>query len=166
MAAGANIEPEENILRALDLLRRQVTVGAVSTFYRTEAIGRPDQPPYLNGVVQIDAPCSARALKFEVLRPIEAALGRVRSEDAYAARPIDLDVLSFGREVLRAPDIELPDPDLRRRAFLLYGMRELCPEFCLPGTGESVDALLAALDASAPTPDLAFTQRLRESLTS
>ena len=54
IGVGSNIEPESNILRALDLLKQCERVAASSTFYRTPAIGRAEQPDYLNGVWRIE----------------------------------------------------------------------------------------------------------------
>ena len=65
------------------LLAKQVTVTGISTFYRTEPLGRCEQPVFLNGVVAARSRLSARALKFEVLRPIEEALGRAAAERGY-----------------------------------------------------------------------------------
>jgi len=43
-------------------------------------------------------------------------------------------------------------------------LRELCPAYRLPGTGETLDELLKQLDAPPPAPDLDFTHALRENL--
>ena len=50
VSIGSNIEPEKNILAALRSLKEVLFVTGISSFYRTAAIGRAEQPPYLNGV--------------------------------------------------------------------------------------------------------------------
>jgi 7,8-dihydro-6-hydroxymethylpterin-pyrophosphokinase len=74
-------------------------------------------------------------LKFEVLRRIEAALGRRRGPDKYAPRPIDLDLLLYGDSVVEEPDLVLPDPDLRTRPFLAAALQELAPGLIEPVAG-------------------------------
>lgn len=73
IAVGSNIEPEQNLLTALDRLKEKVPVTAVSTVYRTEPVGRPEQPSFLNGVWKILTLLPPRTLKFDVLRPLSAA---------------------------------------------------------------------------------------------
>lgn len=163
IAVGSNIEPEQNLLTALDRLKAKVPVKAVSTVYRTEPVGRPEQPSFLNGVWKILTPLPPRALKFDVLRPLEAALGRVRSEDRYAPRTIDLDILLYGNAVIREPGLEIPDPDLCRRPFLAAGVLELAPGLVLPDTGEPLHELMRVQTAELK-PAVDFTNRLRDRL--
>lgn len=138
ISVASNIEPERNIVETLKRLSEKGTIEAVSLFYVTAAIGRPEQPAYLNGVVRMTGGWTPRALKFEVLRPIEAALGRVRTADPYAARTIDLDIVLFGARVICAPDLVVPDPDIRKRSFLAAALLELAPDLVMPDTGAAL----------------------------
>jgi 2-amino-4-hydroxy-6-hydroxymethyldihydropteridine diphosphokinase len=162
ISVGSNIEPEKNIPEALEKLKKYVRVKATSTFYRTMPIGRPEHSAFLNGAWQIDAEQTARELKFHVLRQIEAELGRVRTEDKYAPRTIDLDIVLYGDMVIDEPGLCVPDPDIRQRAFIAVPLLELAPRLVLPDTGE----LLSSLDIVKATQDLEpvydFTGSLRE----
>ncbi len=131
---GANVDPEANILRALGLLSSRARVVGVSTFYRTPAEGRPEQPDYVNGVVAIETELPPRELKEGVLEGIEARLGRRRTGDKFAARPIDLDLLLYEDLVVDEPGLALPPPDIERRPFVAIPLAELAPERILPGT--------------------------------
>ncbi len=144
LAVGSNVEPEENVVEALELLAHYVQIDAVSTFYWTEPVGRRDQPAYLNGVVQLQTSIPPRTLKFGVLRAIEADLGRIRTDDKYAPRTIDLDILLYGGAVVDEPDLRLPDPDITSRGFLIEALAELAPDLELPGTGTKPAELLSA----------------------
>ena len=136
IGVGSNVEPEAHIVRALDILDRHVRIVAVSSFYRTEPIGPPGQPPFVNGVIRIITSILPRALKFDILRAVEAELGRVRPvANRYLPRPIDLDLLLYGGLVVREADLTLPDPDLRTRPFLVRAVLELEPALVLPDTG-------------------------------
>ena len=161
VAVGSNIEPQDNIPRALLALKTRQPVIAVSNFYKTAAVDRPGQPDFLNGVVKIQTVLTPRRLKFDVLRDIENQLGRVRSSDKYAPRIIDLDMILYGSLVIDEPGISIPDPTIRLYSFVAVPLLELAPELILPDThtplaGEPVAKLKAGLH---PQPE--FTDRLR-----
>jgi 2-amino-4-hydroxy-6-hydroxymethyldihydropteridine diphosphokinase len=135
---GSNINPYPNIERALRMLGEAVRVTAVSPFYRSRAVGGEGQPDFVNGVIAVDAMVPPRALKYGVLRKIEDELGRTRGEDKNAARTIDLDLLLYGELVINTAGIVVPDPGLRRYAFVAVPLLDLAPEIRLPDTGEKL----------------------------
>ena len=161
IAVGSNIEPHENIERALTTLNSQIAVMAISNFYRTAAVDRPDQPDFLNGVIKIQTDIPARKLKFELLRKIEDLLGRLRSEDKFAARTIDLDLILYGSSVINEPGLHLPDPAIRSYPFVAIALLELAPDLILPDTNtrlsdEPIIRQIAGLNLESD-----FTRRLR-----
>lgn len=162
ISVGSNIEPEKNIIEALDRLRRYVRVKAISTFYLTSPIGRPEQPPFLNGVWQVETEKTARELKFGVLRRIENELGRARTEDKYAARTIDLDIIIYGDDVIGEPGLIIPDPDIRKRPFIAVPLMELSPLLILRDTEEPISSLDIAKASVDLEPVHTFTEILRE----
>ncbi|HEY3379105.1 MAG TPA: 2-amino-4-hydroxy-6-hydroxymethyldihydropteridine diphosphokinase [Armatimonadota bacterium] len=162
LGVGANIHPEVNILAALQRLQEQVMVVGVSTFYLTAPIGHPEQPPFVNGVVEALTDLPPWELKYTVLRPIESALGRRRSDDAYAARPIDLDLLLYDEVVVSSAELALPDPDITRRAFLAIPLCELAPDIVLPGSRQGICALAQACPATPMEALPVLTAQLRE----
>ena len=83
------------------MLKTHVTITAISNFYKTSPVGGRNQPDFINGVVKIQTDRSPRQLKFDILRKIEEKLGRVRSEDKYAPRTIDLDMILYGEDSIR-----------------------------------------------------------------
>jgi 2-amino-4-hydroxy-6-hydroxymethyldihydropteridine diphosphokinase len=164
ISVGSNINPEDNILRALDELAGRVRVEAVSTFYHTSPLDRPEQPPFVNGVVKARTDLEARALKRDVLRAIESSLGRVRTGDADAARTIDLDILLYDSAIINEPKLRVPDPDIRERLFLAISLLELAPDLVLPDTGERLAALACAQRHEGLIPAESFTAVMRERL--
>jgi 2-amino-4-hydroxy-6-hydroxymethyldihydropteridine diphosphokinase len=164
IGVGSDIEPERNVAAAVAELKQHATVLAVSTFYWSPALRRPDAPRFLNGVVKIETALAPRDLKFSVLRPLESRLGRTRSADKYAPRTIDLDLLLYGSRVIEEADLRVPDPDIRTRVFLAGPLVEVDAGLCLPGTGEPIAAFVddEALRALEPARDI--TQRLRETI--
>ena len=143
---GANIGPREvTLLRAVDLLAEadDVEVLAVSGLRETEPVGVVDQPPFLNGVVEVETALPPRAL-LDLLLGIERTLGRVR-EERWGPRTVDLDLLVYGGEIVDEPGLRVPHPLLHERRFALEPLAELAPDLDVPGLGR-VAAALAALD--------------------
>jgi len=133
---GSNIRPAENLPRALRLLEARVSVVALSRVWESPAVGASG-PDFYNAVAVVLVPFSAARLKETVLRPIEAALGRVRTADPNAPRPIDLDVLVEGSRVV--------DADVWRHAYWAVPLAELAPGLRHPESGQPLATLARQL---------------------
>jgi 2-amino-4-hydroxy-6-hydroxymethyldihydropteridine diphosphokinase len=144
---GANLDdPVGSIARAVELLGAEagVEVVAVSTLRETDPVGYEDQPRFLNGAVELRTTLSARELLGRLLA-IERSQGRVRGEGPrFGPRPIDLDLLLYGDQVIDEPGLQVPHPRLHERRFALEPLAELDPALEVPGRGP-VQALLAGL---------------------
>jgi 2-amino-4-hydroxy-6-hydroxymethyldihydropteridine diphosphokinase len=164
VSVGSNIEPEENVQKAVHLLSHRTRIRGISTVYFTEPEGRPEQPPYFNCVVEIETSLPPAELKHTVLRRIEDELGRKRGRDKYAARTIDLDLIVYGDLVLKTEDLTIPDPEIVRRPFLAVPLHELAPELKLPGSGLDMKEAVAALPRDKMRPLTAYTDILRRKI--
>lgn len=144
---GANLDdPGVSIARAVELLaaETEIEVVAVSTLRETDPVGYEDQPRFLNGAAELRTMLTAREL-LERMLAIERSLGRVRGEGPrFGPRPIDLDLLLYGDEVIDEPGLQVPHPRLHERRFALEPLAELDPALEIPGRG-TVQALLAGL---------------------
>ncbi len=160
---GSNIEADLNIPRALEALLSRADVTGISIFYRSTPAGGKRQPPFTNGVVRINWAGTAVELKLNVLREIEAALGRRRSADRYADRQIDLDLLLFGQENISTPELTVPDPDIVERPFIYVPLLELEPDVSLPGRGPLSQHLSGSLlpAVGGLKPAVRLTEHLR-----
>lgn len=145
VALGSNIDPGTNIPLALQRLADAVDVVRQAPVYETDPIGRPDQPRYWNTAVRARTPLGLAALR-EALRGIEHDLGRRRTDDRYAARTIDLDVVWCNGRVT--------DPDVEGRDFLRTLLRDLAvapPR--TGGTGRRLDSPAVAAHPSDRRPE-------------
>jgi 2-amino-4-hydroxy-6-hydroxymethyldihydropteridine diphosphokinase len=158
---GSNIDPELNIAEALRRLAGRCSILALSSFYRSPAEGQAGGPPFINGAAEIAAALEPEAVKWALLRPLEEALGRVRTTDRNAPRTIDLDLLLFGDRVLDTPRLTLPDPGVARYPFVALPLLELAPGLVLPGTGVPLRAMASAMDTAVleAIPDLTAGMR-------
>ena len=162
VSMGSNIEPEENTEKAIRLLGGEVRITGISTIYLTEAEGRPEQAKYYNCVVEIETDTSPGELKHGVLRRIENELGRTRSDDAFAPRTIDLDLILYNDLVMATEDLTLPDPDIVRRPFLAIPLQELAPGLVLPGSGLRIDEVASAMKRQNMKPLADYTEHIRK----
>ncbi len=148
LSLGSNIAPEKNLPRALRLLAEQVRVLGVSRVWQTPPYGTRGAP-FLNAAALIETSLPAERLKGEVLRPIEAALGRARGPDKFAPRPIDLDIILYSGRLL--------EPEMWQRPHLVIPLAELLPDCENPRTGEHLPEAARRLLPPAgffPRPDV------------
>ena len=156
VSVGSNIDPKANIEAGLKALAEAVRVVKISTMYASSPAIRPEQADFINGVWQLDTELDPWTLKFEVLRAVEAGLGRTRGPDKHAARTLDLDLLLLGNQVVRSDDLVLPDPDIYQSAYVLFPLAEIAPNLVLPDTKLRVQDLEGANNAFglSPLPEL------------
>ena len=165
VAVGSNIESERNILAALAALQDTVRIVASSMFYRTEPIGRTDQPRFINGVWWIETSLAPLELRQQVLRPTEARLGRLRTQDKFGPRMIDLDLVLYNDAVVREGDLILPHPDISR-PFVYFPVVELLSQDYGDMPDDLRKKMRRLLPPSLPDPDPGellpeFTRRVR-----
>lgn len=142
---GSNLGQREETLRhAVVLLGqvREIEVIAVSELRETDPVGVVDQPRFVNGAVAIETTLSPRAL-LDTLLSVERELGRVRGEERWGPRTVDLDLLVYGDEIVHEPGLSVPHPRLHERRFALEPLAELDPELDIPGYGRVSEALAA-----------------------
>jgi len=152
---GSNVEPEKHLAGAARLLARQLTIRAASRVYETAPIGPHgealEQGAFLNAAVLIESDIPPGVLKLGVLRPLEARLGRVRSADKYAPRPIDLDIALYGDLILDDPQdqITIPDPEIVTRAHIALPLADLASDFVHPVDGRTLAEIAAQFAGQA-----------------
>jgi GTP cyclohydrolase I len=81
------------------------------------------------------------------LREIEASLGRVRTEDRYADRPIDIDVAFYGDRAVEIDGTRIPDPEVAEFLYLARPLADVAPDWIEPSTGLTMDDLVVKLAA-------------------
>lgn len=146
---GSNLNnPKQQIKNALIALNntQDVKVVALSSLYQSPPIDGSKQPDYLNSVCEVDTHLSALELLY-VCQDIETRQHRVRTKK-WGARTIDLDILTYGVQVIASKQLVVPHPDIMNRAFMLVPLAEIEPNFKIPVLGH-IQALIDKLDISA-----------------
>jgi 2-amino-4-hydroxy-6-hydroxymethyldihydropteridine diphosphokinase len=140
---GSNLnDPNAQIhsaLAALDAIPATCCV-AYSSIYKSKPLGATAQPDYLNAVAAVDTRLNAAELLRE-LHLIEEQHGRVRGEERWGPRTLDLDLLLYGDIQVEGDTLTVPHPGLSERNFVLYPLHEIAPQLHIPGAG-SVQTLL------------------------
>jgi len=129
LGLGSNIQPEIYLQKAVRHIGQLLTIKAVSSVWQSEAVGT-EGPDFLNAVLAVSTDLSLDELKSQVTSTIEEKLERVRTEDKYAPRTIDIDVLVYKGQVV--------DPEVWLYAHHAVPMAEIAPSIAHPDTGESI----------------------------
>lgn len=95
------------------------------------------EPKYLNGVIEVSTSLKPKKL-LAYLNEVENQFGRVRLE-RWAARTLDIDIISYGSELVETKSLIIPHPRAHERAFVLVPWAQMDPEAVLPGHGKVVD---------------------------
>jgi 2-amino-4-hydroxy-6-hydroxymethyldihydropteridine diphosphokinase len=136
---GSNLQPEENLRKAVNLLRQNFRVEQGSGVWESVAVGS-DGPNFLNAAVVIRTSLKPQQLKDGYLRPLEARLGRVRTMDKNAPRTIDIDIVAW--------DADIVDANVWKYAHAAVPVAELLPCYQSELTGEYLEQRAAYLSRS------------------
>jgi hypothetical protein len=144
LAIGGNLgNRRQNIIDAAARLQATTGIDVISISPLVESAAMtPDglddtKPRYLNGIIQIETTLKPKAL-LEVIRNVEAAGGRLRLE-RWGSRTIDIDIITYGRELIDTRSLTIPHPRAHERAFVLVPWAALNPDAVLPGFGRVFD---------------------------
>lgn len=146
---GANMPgkygpPENAIQAALDEINADPEIGviAASSIWHSAPVPVSDQPWFANAVCAIETHLPPRALLAR-LKKIEQEAGREERE-RNAPRVLDLDIVAYGKFITMDAPI-LPHPRMHERAFVLYPLQEITPEWVHPALECPVAELIEML---------------------
>jgi 2-amino-4-hydroxy-6-hydroxymethyldihydropteridine diphosphokinase len=150
LGLGSNVGDRlGNLAKAVGLLGERMSVLRSSRVYETAPVGGPKQDDYLNAVIEVGVLMDAREL-LDVCLEVESQMGRIRAE-RWGPRVIDIDLLTFGRQVIDEPGLTVPHPRMHERLFVLAPLMELDADPPLPG-GRVLSTMRVNFDVSDATP--------------
>lgn len=138
---GSNIgNKKKHLDDAIQLIRKQCgPVKRCSSVYETEPWKVEDQELYYNMAVEIETTLTPDTL-LKQIKSIEKEMGRV-SREKWAPREIDIDILFFGRKVIKQKELQIPHPHMHERNFAILPMMEIAPDFTHPTLNLSMEEL-------------------------
>ena len=144
LGLGSNLgNRQDNLDRALHFLSQRLRIELTSSVYDTEPVGNTAQPRFLNLACQ----AYTRLAPMELLtlaKGVELKLGRTHGK-SNAPRPIDIDILFYGDQVIQTPELVIPHPRLEERAFVLIPLAEIAPDLVHPVSGKTIKELLEGI---------------------
>jgi 2-amino-4-hydroxy-6-hydroxymethyldihydropteridine diphosphokinase len=144
LSIGSNVDREANVTGCIQALRDEFGELVISTVYENESFGFEGSPFY-NLVVGLYSDRSIDELT-KIFRQIEADHGRVRGGPKFAARSLDVDLLTYGDQVVKMGSLELPRPEILEYAFVLGPLAEVAGDELHPVTGETYSELWDGFD--------------------
>lgn len=148
---GSNIGGKAgNIDRAIAMLTADgaIRLTKASPKYRSAPWGVLDQDWFVNACISVATGLTAHELLLRCQR-VENEMGRVRQQK-WGPRLIDVDVLTYGDQIIRLPDLVVPHPLIAERAFVLLPLRDVAPGTRI--NGRTLDDLIVALGAGDTVP--------------
>ena len=144
LSLGSNVgNRAANLKTAIDRLGSLGKVMAVSSFYETEPVEFAAQPWFLNCAVDLDTEKMPKQLLAAIL-DIERKMGRRRVQRK-GPRIIDIDILLFGKSVIKMEGLTIPHPAMHERRFVLEPLAEIAAEAWHPVFKRSIGELRDAL---------------------
>lgn len=123
------------------MLSKVLPIEAVSSVWETPPVGGQGGD-FLNAVVSVNTTMSIDDLRNKILRPIENRLGRVRTNDPYSPRTIDMDILVYNDHVV--------DESVWDLAHICVPLSEICPDYTHPVSGLSLIEIAASMRTTVP----------------
>jgi 2-amino-4-hydroxy-6-hydroxymethyldihydropteridine diphosphokinase len=145
LGLGSNLGDRlANLEQAVSLLARDAGIGVVrsSRVYETDPVDGPEQPDYLNAVIEVETSLTPQDLLARSLE-VERDMGRVRAE-RWGPRVVDIDVLTYDDLEIDEPGLTIPHPRMHERGFVLVPLLELVADPVLPGGRRLKDLRLSA----------------------
>jgi 2-amino-4-hydroxy-6-hydroxymethyldihydropteridine diphosphokinase len=147
IAIGSNQgNPVEQVKQAIKSLKQlpDSELLSVSSLYSSTPMGPQNQPDYINAVASIKTDLTPLELLGQI-QAIELRQGRVRKEERWGPRTLDLDIILFGNQVIQSERLTIPHYGMKEREFVLYPLAEIAPDLVLPD-GSHLSQLLLTID--------------------
>jgi len=141
LGLGSNVgERLEYLSRAVGRIGQVASVRKCSSIYETEPVGMKNARPFYNMAIEIETTLTPQGL-LENIKSIEVELGRT-PHTHMLPREIDIDILLYGEEILRADALQIPHPELTERRFVLEPLSEIADKIVHPVLQTSISAVL------------------------
>ena len=126
ISIGSNINPEHNIPSALEALQDKFGSLTYSSVYESASVGFAGDA-FLNLVISFYSDHDPVHIALQ-LKNIEEEHERVRTEEKFSSRTLDLDLLLYDQKIIATEALTIPHKDILDYAFVLEPLAEIAPE--------------------------------------
>lgn len=141
IAIGSNKgNRETNIIKALKKMEKELIITQISPFFIAPPEEGADGGFFLNGVIEGKTELSPKNL-LSFLKDIEKNMGRTFPHKIGDERIIDLDIIFYGKRVIKIRDLVVPHPKYKKRYFVIFPLFDIAPHLKDPETKESISEI-------------------------
>ncbi|MFP4520670.1 MAG: 2-amino-4-hydroxy-6-hydroxymethyldihydropteridine diphosphokinase [Fibrobacterota bacterium] len=124
--AGSNIKPEENYEKVMDFFSKTGDFEKSTKPLYTKPVEKKGGRDYLNWALLFFTEKSFEEFR-EYLKSVEKEFGRIKTEDKFAPRTIDLDIIVWNKKIC--------SDDFRHRDFVKKAVYEIIPRGSIDAAG-------------------------------
>ena len=156
LGLGSNLQSDfgdryKNIELAINYLRENnINLLQKSSFYESVSYPNKNDPKFINVVISVETPLKSVDLMKRLLL-VEEKLGRKRFKKN-DPRTCDIDIIDFHGKIINTKlnniELNIPHKKMTERNFVLYPLKEICPNWKHPKTKDSIDILIKNLKTS------------------
>ncbi len=156
---SANGSRLKNLKHALSLIIiEDVKINSISSVFETPSYPNNKNPKFLNICVEISTSIKPLML-LKKLKKIEKKMFRLNNLKNQP-RICDIDLIDFNGKIINTETLSLPHPRAHKRNFVLYPLKEICPNWRHPISNKKIDLLINNLNLKLRNE----ITRLRESV--
>ena len=144
LGIGSNLgNRQKNIeLAKFKLIQKDIKIHRSSKIYESLSWPNPDNPKFLNIIVEITSNLSPFKL-IDICKKIEIDLGR-KKRQKNAPRECDIDIIDYDNQKMKSKII-LPHPRMHERNFVLFPLYELNKVWMHPILKQPIKKLILSL---------------------
>jgi 2-amino-4-hydroxy-6-hydroxymethyldihydropteridine diphosphokinase len=126
-------------IKAISLIKGVNVIG-ISSLYETEPWGLKGQRNFINCIIVCLSKPTPEELHIKI-KKIEKLLGR-KKKIHWGPREIDVDILFYGKHIIKKNKLKIPHPMVKERNFVLIPLNEILPGFIHPVFKKKISVLL------------------------
>jgi len=151
IALGSNLDNPHHQLKTAKVFLENLSESPVlkSDIYESEPIG-PSEFDFLNAVLLIESILTPSKLLNE-LKAQESKQGRPSRYPKWTARPLDMDIISFGNTIVKTDELTIPHSQYSQRLFVLLPLQDVLPNWVDPITKTSIQKLIESAPSMSIT---------------
>ena len=111
-----------------------------SKIYVSDCWGVQNQRDYFNMVVAVKSIYNPFKV-LKIISKIENDMGRIRKKK-WDSRIIDIDILFFGKQIIKSKELIIPHEHLYKRMFVLRPLADIAPFFIHPELKKNIKQLI------------------------